>query len=102
MSKPQTLVNLVEGGLAAEMVLARPPRLVRALLYLMVLCLLAAVAWSHFSRIDTYILANGVVKASGGPELAAELERTGYVAWVDPEPQTATPHEIDPVADPFA
>ena len=65
MSKPQTLVNLVEGGLAAEMVLARPPRLVRASLYLMVLCLLAAVAWSHFSRIDTYILANGVVRPQG-------------------------------------
>jgi len=48
-----------------------------------------------------HILANGVVKASGGPELAAELERTGYAAWVDPAPQSETP-AADPFADPFA
>lgn len=49
-----------------------------------------------------HILANGVVKASGGAELAAELERTGYAAWVDPEPQAEAAPELDPFADPFA
>ena len=49
-----------------------------------------------------HIFANGRIKASGGPELASELERTGYAAWADAEAEATATVEDDPFADPFA
>ncbi|HZU73448.1 MAG TPA: Fe-S cluster assembly ATPase SufC [Acidimicrobiales bacterium] len=49
---------------------------------------LGVVAITHYSRLLTelkpdvvHVLAHGRIAASGGPELAAELERTGYAAY---------------------
>lgn len=52
------------------------------------------------------MFSRGRIVATGGPELADELERTGYTAF-DPDPDhdgappAATP-PADPFADPFA
>ena len=78
----------------------------------------AVKAWraiTHYRRLLTelepdvvHVLAGGRIVASGGPELAAELEETGYAGYLgaeaDPEPDpTAAPSEAeDPFADPFA
>ena len=69
---------------------------------------LGVLAITHYQRLlevlhadHVHIFANGRIKASGGPELAAELERTGYAAWTDAEP-AAAPATDDPFADPFA
>ena len=68
---------------------------------------LGVLAITHYQRLlevlhadHVHIFANGRIKASGGPELATELERTGYVAWTDAEPAPAPAD--DPFADPFA
>jgi Fe-S cluster assembly ATP-binding protein len=68
---------------------------------------LGVVAITHYQRLlevlhadHVHIFANGRIKASGGPELASELERTGYAAWADAE--VATPAADDPFADPLA
>ena len=47
-----------------------------------------------------HILVQGEIKATGGPELADELEQTGYAAYTDgaDEPADTPP---DPFADPF-
>jgi Fe-S cluster assembly ATP-binding protein len=53
---------------------------------------------THYKRLLEYIrpdvvhvMANGRIVRSGGPELADELERTGY-AWVDGmRPEVAVP-----------
>jgi Fe-S cluster assembly ATP-binding protein len=67
---------------------------------------LGVVAITHYQRLlevlhadHVHIFANGRIKASGGPELASELERTGYAAWADAE--VAKPEADDPFADPF-
>ena len=69
---------------------------------------LGVLAITHYRRLleelsadVVHIFANGRIKASGGPELADELERTGYNAWVDPEPDAPAP-AADPLADLFA
>ena len=73
---------------------------------------LGVLAITHYSRLLTelrpdvvHVLARGRIQATGGPELADELERSGYAGYVeDEEPLGATdhPHELDPFADPLA
>jgi len=68
---------------------------------------LGVLAITHYNRLlhelhadHVHVLADGVIQRSGGPELALELETTGYAGWVadDPGPSSAT----DPFADPLA
>ena len=44
-------------------------------------------------------MARGRIQQTGGPELADELEVSGYAAWAEDEPVAAA---ADPLADPFA
>jgi Fe-S cluster assembly ATP-binding protein len=62
---------------------------------------------THYSRLlselrpdRVHVLAAGRIAASGGPELADELERSGYKGYAEPaaEPEG----QRDPLADPFA
>jgi Fe-S cluster assembly ATP-binding protein len=70
---------------------------------------LGVLAITHYRRLLTvlmpdrvHVLAGGRIADSGGPELAEELERTGYAAYAAVE-QAATPAAgVDPFADPFA
>lgn len=82
---------------------------------------LGVLAITHYQRLldvlradVVHVLAAGRIVASGGPELAEELERTGYGEYVKEEPSevavglsvrgrpnTAAPDE-DPFADPLA
>ncbi len=66
---------------------------------------LGVLAITHYTRLlrelkvdRVHILVKGRFKASGGAELADELEVDGYAAYVDDEPTEPTP---DPHADPF-
>ena len=67
---------------------------------------LGVLAITHYTqllrelKVDTvHILVKGELRASGGPELADELEEHGYAAYIDePEAEVAT----NPLADPFA
>jgi Fe-S cluster assembly ATP-binding protein len=68
---------------------------------------LGVLAITHYSRLlqelkpdVVHVLARGRIQATGGPELAAQLEETGYAEWTDAEQVEATPP--DPFADPFA
>jgi Fe-S cluster assembly ATP-binding protein len=74
---------------------------------------LGVLAITHYSRLlhelkpdHVHILVKGRIVASGGPELAAELERDGYRAFAPVEPERARrgsrPSGPDPFADPFA
>jgi Fe-S cluster assembly ATP-binding protein len=79
---------------------------------------LGVLAITHYSRLlselradRVHVLAKGMIVRSGGPELAQELEESGYVGLVGPElageddtpaPAAATPAGADPFADPFA
>ena len=63
---------------------------------------------THYSRVlrelqpdIVSVLRNGRLVASGGPELADELERTGYAGYEDDEEQAAAAPS-EPAADPFA
>jgi Fe-S cluster assembly ATPase SufC len=49
------------------------------------------------------VLVKGHIRASGGPELAAELERTGYAEFSgDESAQDSSSLDLgDPFADPF-
>jgi Fe-S cluster assembly ATP-binding protein len=73
---------------------------------------LAVLAITHYNRLlhelkpdFVHILARGRIVASGGPELATQLERDGYGAFVpadDDEPATPPQAKVDdPFADPF-
>ena len=73
---------------------------------------LGVLAITHYNRLlhelkpdFVHILVKGRIVASGGPELAAELERDGYRAFAPVEPEPATrgsrPSAPDPFADPF-
>ena len=62
---------------------------------------IGVLAITHYRRLleellpdVVHVLADGRIVASGGPELAEELERTGYAGYGGSEP--------DPFADPFA
>jgi Fe-S cluster assembly ATP-binding protein len=66
---------------------------------------LGVLAITHYSRLlhelradRVHVLAGGVIQRSGGPELAEELERSGYVV----EEADASDAADDPFADPFA
>ena len=48
------------------------------------------------------MLSDGVIQRSGGPELAAELERTGYAVDEPAAPDDGTDPFADPFADPLA
>jgi Fe-S cluster assembly ATP-binding protein len=76
---------------------------------------LGVLAITHYNRLLTelradvvHVLSRGRIVATGGPELADELERTGYAAYVEEEtdgPAPATPARPpfeDPFADPLA
>jgi Fe-S cluster assembly ATP-binding protein len=80
---------------------------------------LGVLAITHYSRLlselradRVHVLAKGMIVRSGGPELAQELEESGYVGLVGPElageDDTPAPSETpvsvaaDPFADPFA
>jgi len=70
---------------------------------------------THFSRLLTelpadhiHVLSRGRIVASGGPELAEQLESRGYVQFEPDEPEAAAapglapPVSEDPFADPLA
>ena len=66
---------------------------------------LGVLAITHYSRLlrelrpdRVHILSRGRIVASGGPELADELERTGYAGYEE----EAAEGPVDPLADPFA
>ncbi|MFO0984827.1 MAG: HlyD family efflux transporter periplasmic adaptor subunit [Planctomycetota bacterium] len=59
------LIDLSAGEMAAPMVLQRPPRWVRASVYLFALLLAMATVWAHVTRVETYIGARGVVRPQG-------------------------------------
>jgi Fe-S cluster assembly ATP-binding protein len=73
---------------------------------------LGVLAITHYRRLLTelradavHVLVRGRIVASGGPELADELEGTGYAAYVDAdgnEAEPVTPSGADPFADPLA
>ncbi|WP_426573500.1 Fe-S cluster assembly ATPase SufC [Aquihabitans sp. McL0605] len=67
---------------------------------------LGVLAITHYTRLlnelkpdVVHILAKGAIVKTGGPELADELERDGYAAYL-PEGEKA-PAEANPLADPF-
>lgn len=64
---------------------------------------------THYARLlnvlkpdFVHVLSGGRVAASGGPELANELEETGYVGYVEgPQAETPPNTPADPFADPL-
>ena len=67
---------------------------------------LGVLAITHFSRLLTvlhadvvHILIDGAIAETGGPELAAQLEETGYDPWIDTRAES--PVEIHPHHDIF-
>jgi Fe-S cluster assembly ATP-binding protein len=71
---------------------------------------LGVLAITHYNRLlhelksdVVHVLSAGRIVASGGPELALELERTGYATYGEAEEQTTSkPLVQDPYADPLA
>ncbi len=71
---------------------------------------LGVLAITHYNRLlhelrpdHVHVLARGTIQRSGGPELALELESTGYAAFGIDEPAVAPPTlDADPFADPLA
>ena len=70
---------------------------------------LGVLAITHYSRLlhelrpdVVHVLARGRIQTTGGPELAAQLEDTGYAEWADDEPLPEKVRTLDPFADPFA
>jgi Fe-S cluster assembly ATP-binding protein len=74
---------------------------------------LGVLAITHYSRLLTelrpdvvHVLAKGRIQMTGGPELADELEQTGYAGYGDddvaPVAASRLPGFTDPSADPFA
>jgi Fe-S cluster assembly ATP-binding protein len=66
---------------------------------------LGVLAITHYSRLlrelrpdVVHVLSQGRIVATGGPELADELEQTGYAAYQEGEEEGPE----DPFADPFA
>ena len=51
-----------------------------------------------------HVLVRGAIVESGGPELAAQLEETGYEQWLAPDPVAVQIRGLgaDPTDDPFA
>ena len=75
---------------------------------------LGVLAITHYTRLlhelkpdVVHVLAKGRIQMTGGPELAAELEETGYSRWTEPETAVSIGGRkavaaADPFADPFA
>ena len=74
---------------------------------------LGVLAITHYNRLlhelhpdRVHVLSKGRIVASGGAELAAELEHTGYVAYEEEEVPASGPdprgRPLDPFADPLA
>ncbi|MDE3204476.1 MAG: Fe-S cluster assembly ATPase SufC [Acidobacteriota bacterium] len=71
---------------------------------------LGVLAITHYTRLlqelrcdRVHVLSRGRIVRSGGPELADELERTGYAEWAEEDPALAGAEPVaDPFADPFA
>ena len=70
---------------------------------------LGVLAITHYHRLldelrpdVVHILVKGRIVATGGPELAGQLEETGYAEWVGDDEDAAAPAAPDPFADPFA
>ncbi|MBX3313088.1 MAG: Fe-S cluster assembly ATPase SufC [Actinobacteria bacterium] len=66
---------------------------------------LGVLAITHYTRLlrelkvdEVHILVKGRIKATGGPELADELEEHGYAAYASAE-ELAEPVESDPLLD---
>ncbi len=62
---------------------------------------------THYSRLleelqpdHVHVLAKGQILASGGPELATELESTGYAGYAEEEEEPSGPVEFDPFGEP--
>ncbi|MDP9071128.1 MAG: Fe-S cluster assembly ATPase SufC [Actinomycetota bacterium] len=70
---------------------------------------LGVLAITHYSRLlhelkpdVVHVLSKGRIVTSGGPELAEELERTGYAGYAAAEEQVGPdPLGLDPLADPL-
>ena len=77
---------------------------------------LGVLAITHYTRLlqelrpdRIHVLSKGRIVTSGGPELADDLERTGYASWAEEEAEVARqadpaprPEIVDPFADPLA
>jgi Fe-S cluster assembly ATP-binding protein len=71
---------------------------------------LGVLAITHYNRLlhelkadHVHVLAGGTIQRSGGPELALELETTGYAGWeADDRPEPPRANGDDPYADPLA
>ena len=72
---------------------------------------LGVLAITHYNRLlhelhpdFVHVLVRGTIQRSGGPELALELETSGYAAFGVDEPAVAptAPAAADPFADPLA
>lgn len=68
---------------------------------------MGVLAITHYSRLFeelrpdvVHVFADGKIQESGGPDLAQELEETGYERWVTAPEQPD--QSADPFADPFA
>jgi Fe-S cluster assembly ATP-binding protein len=66
---------------------------------------LGVLAITHYKRLfeglkpdQVHVFSGGIIQTSGGPELADELERTGYAEWADAEKVDEGPGAFD---DPF-
>ena len=72
---------------------------------------LGVLAITHYSRLlhelrpdHVHVLARGRIATSGGPDLAADLERTGYAGYADEDAApvaSAATAATDPFADPL-
>jgi Fe-S cluster assembly ATP-binding protein len=69
---------------------------------------LGVLAITHYTRLlhelkpdHVHVLARGRIQRSGGPELADELERTGYAGFADDEPDAPAAPERPVIDDPF-
>jgi Fe-S cluster assembly ATP-binding protein len=70
---------------------------------------LGVLAITHYSRLlhelrpdHVHVLVKGVIRQSGGPDLAGELEISGYSAFGVDEPVAPPAGDDDPFADPLA
>jgi hemolysin D len=58
--------SIWDEGRRPSMILARPPRWARAMVYLLVSLCAAAVVWAYLARVDVHITARGIVRPRGG------------------------------------
>jgi Fe-S cluster assembly ATP-binding protein len=70
---------------------------------------LGVLAITHYSRLlyelhadRIHVLSKGRIVASGGPELARELENTGYAVYAEEDDGSTSARPTDPFADPLA